>query len=486
MELLERGESRVAIDRLKEARRRYPDEPELVLLLAKAYLAEGNLFWAERVLREGVDRWPEAPEMRSWLAAVHVRQGDPALVADDLDDERAPEGPEGSRWRLLDASRARLEGDREAARSIIGELDAEDVLYPEDRELWASLKAATDPWWAKAVAGTLELGWGRTSNALAGSPTDPGTSGDTSGLVPVELRGRLAPPSRAPLTPVVDLEILGNGLLDDASEDLSSLQAGVRLGGAFAGDRRRWGFGYRAEGLWLDQDEPLFSEAHRGELEIEWAGGGVVFAGAGRRIYRDDARTRWEAEAGAGGPLGELAGAPLLVGATLRYSDARLAAYDQVGVSAAASVTVPTGRRTSLRIALAGAWEDYLNSAGAEGELVFGTSERRRDLLGRAGLTFWAPAWRTWRPAVEVRYTARDSTADEAPGFDFSYREWRVIVRIRWSFSADPWAPQATEEAGHVPLDWGLDDDRGMDQERILDLLRRDEELRRGSSCGLP
>ncbi len=34
--------------------------------------------------------------------------------------------------------------------------------------------------------------------------------------------------------------------------------------------------------------------------------------------------------------------------------------------------------------------------------------------------------------------------------------------------------------------EWGFVDDSGVDQERILDLLRRDEELRRGTSCVAP
>jgi hypothetical protein len=87
---------------------------------------------------------------------------------------------------------------------------------------------------------------------------------------------------------------------------------------------------------------------------------------------------------------------------------------------------------------------------------------------------------------VELRFTARDSTADESPGFDFSYSEWQVVGWLKWSFATDPWAPRVVDERDHVPLNWGLASDTGVDEERILDLLRRDEELRRGSSCGLP
>ena len=49
-QLLERGELRPAVERLRAAVARYPDEPALTLLLARAYLLDGNLFWAERTL----------------------------------------------------------------------------------------------------------------------------------------------------------------------------------------------------------------------------------------------------------------------------------------------------------------------------------------------------------------------------------------------------------------------------------------------------
>ncbi len=484
--LLDKGETRAAVKRLNDARLRFPDDRQLALLLARSYLLENNLFWAERTLREAVLQWPDDSELRAWLAAVHLRQGDPELVIADLDPEHEPtDDPQRARWRLLAASRARLVGDDAEADAMLAQVTGSDVLYPEDRRLWASLSSGSDPWWSESITGTLEIGAGRTSNALAGSPTDPGMSGGPSGLLPLRLRSRFAPPSGGSLKPAIDLEVLGTGLREDVYSDLSSLQGGLRLGAMVLDGERRWTFGYRAEVLWLNQDSPLFSEAHRAELELEWTTGQVVFLGGGRRMCSDERRTRWEGEIGVGGPLRFTAKAPLLAGATVRLADAQSPAYDQLGISAAASTTVPLGRRCALRVALSGAWDAYPNSGGEEGRLVFGTEEKRRDLLGRLGLTLWAPAWRSLRPGLELRYTRRDSTADERPAFDFSYREWRAVAWLRWTFKADPWAPQTVDDGDHVPLDWGLGSGAGMDQERILDLLRGDEELRRGSSCGV-
>jgi tetratricopeptide (TPR) repeat protein len=483
--LIDRGEAREAISRLKSALEQYPDDRRLVLLLARAYLVENNLFWAERTLRAALDQRPDDPELRAWLAAVHLRQGDPELAETDLDPAYLPaEDPDLARWHLLDASRARLLGDADA--STAAPLAAIDVLYPEDRPIWAGLMRATDPWWTPAVSGTVDLGFGRTSNALAGSPTDPGVSGKPSNLIRPEIRGRFIPPTRGSAKPAFDLEVLGNGLLADEYRDLSTLLVGLRLGGVVDTANHRWNFGYRAEVLLIDEDFSLFSEAHRGEAELEWRNGRVVFAGTGHRSYRDERRTRWEADLGFGSPFRLSSRIPALFGTTVRLADATSPAYDQVGISAAASSALPLARNTALWIALSAIWDDYPNSGGIEGLRVFGTTEKRRDLLGRVGVTLWTPGWRSLRPGVELRYTARNSTADETPGFDFSYREFRAVVWLRWTIAADPWAPKTIRDPDHVPLDWGLKEQEGLDQERIIDLLRRDEELRRGSSCSFP
>jgi hypothetical protein len=487
MRLIDRGEIRAAVERLNVARLRFPDDRQIELLLARSYLLEDNLFWAERTLMAALDKRPDDAELRAWLAAVHLRQGDPELMAGDLDPEHQPTNPpDRARWLLLEASHASLDGDDVRAGMMLEAVAESPEIYPEDRKTLTYLSANSFPWWSAPINGTLDIGAGYTSNALAGSPTDPGVSGGPSGLVPVTLRTRFAPPSSAwPLKPAIDLDVLGTALTKDAYSDLSWLQGGLRLGAMIIEDDRRWTFGYRAESLYLNQDSPLFSKAHRAEAELEWKGGQVVFLGGGHRSYRDERRTRWEGELGVGGQLRPASRVPLLAGATVRFANAESPAYDQLGISAAASATLPLGRGTSLRVALSGVWDDYLNSGGDEGRLVFGTEEKRRDLLGRLGATFWAPAWRNLRPGFEIRYTRRYSTADEAPGHDYSYREWRAVAWLRWTFSADPWAPRTVRDTDHVPLDWGIESETGLERERILDLLKGDEELRRGSSCGI-
>jgi len=485
-DLIKRGETRSAIESLKSARARFPADRDLALLLARAYLLEDNLFWAEGTLREAVEAWPADAELRAWLAAVHLRQGDPELAGAALaGGATPPSDPDRSRWLLLTAAQARLADEPAGAAEALAAVDRRSTLFPEDRPLWASLAASADPWWQRALSGSLELGLGATSNALAGSPTDPGRAGESSGLALLELRARLVPPSDSPWRPAFELELLGDGIEEPQYRELSSLQGALRAGAETTAGGRRLGLFYRGELLWLDQDEALYSEAHRAELELEWPSGGVLFAGAGHRAYREDERSRWEADLGGGGSLGRLGGTPLLGGVTLRLAAAESPAYDQLGVSAALSARFALGARSALRAALSAAWDDYLNSGGLPGQCAFGTTEKRRDLLGRVELQLWLPPWKNLRPGLELRGTARSSTADTTPGFDFSYEEWRAVAWLEWRFAADPWGPRTAHAADHVPLEWGLDRERGLDEDRILDLLRRDEELRRGSSCGL-
>ncbi|MEE4272010.1 MAG: tetratricopeptide repeat protein [Thermoanaerobaculales bacterium] len=484
--LLEVGELKAAAARLKDARLRFPDDRQLVLLLARAYMLQDNLFWAERTIAEALETQSGDPELLAWLAAIHLRQGDPELAADDLDPELAPTAdPLRSRWRLLGASRLQLSGDHDGARDLLDEAALSDVVFPEDMLPLQALRISLDPWWSPVLTGTVDLGGGHTSNALAGSPTDPGQDGAPSGLLMPQLRARFAPHGSEAVRAFVDVEVLGNHLFDEDAEEYSTVLGGIRPGIAVSSDRRRLSFGYRIEGLWLEEESGLYSEAHRVEAEIEWAAGRVLFGGFGHRDYSDEKRTRWEGDVGIGGSLGSVAGVPIVAGATVRLADAESDAYDQLGVSAAASSTFLLGGRVSLQVALSAIWDDYVNSGGAEGLLVFGTEEKRRDLLGRIGLILWGPQWRGLRPGLEVRTTRRDSTADEAPGFDFSFSEWRAVFWLRWTFSAGDGAPKVSAPVGHVPLDWGMDAGGGMEQERILDLLRRDEELRRGSSCSV-
>ena len=483
-DLIAAGASRDAVGRLRAALVRFPDDPVLPVLLARAYLDESNLFWAERTVRDALGRRPEDADLRAWLACIHIRQGDPELAAADLAALPPPgEGPARSRLRLADALVAQVRSDDAAARAALAGIPRGATVYPEDLPLWRHLHRRLDAWWLDAISGSLDAGGGHTSNALAGSPTDPGSSGGPSALGLIDLRTRLAPPANAAVRPVLDLELDGELLAAAEVRDLSSLTGALRLGVLVGLGERRLLAAYRSEALWLDQPDSHYADARRLELELESTRGWVAAFGAGRRTYRDERRTRWEGDLGLGAPLRAAPVAPVAGGITVRLADATSPAWDQRGAALAAATRIDLGRGFAARLAVAASWDEYPHSGGLVGLLAFGTTERRRDLLGRATVAAIGPSWRGARPLLELRVTRRDSTADDLPGFDFDYTETRVVLKVQWRFAADPWAPRGEQPAGHVPLDWGLGSGEGSEQERILDLLRQDEELRRGSSC---
>lgn len=486
VEQLRRGEIRAAVARLREAVARNPEDPVLPRLLARGYLLDGNMFWAERTLRAALARQPEDHELRLWLACVHLREGDPDLAKLDLAAVAdLPDGPASARKALLQTFRLHLAGDPDAARAALRMVDCRATVFPEDRPIWSALHHRLDHWWLDPITGEVEVGAGHTSNALAGAPTDPGSAGTASALADLTFRSRVAPPLGSVVRPVLDVEVLGHGVHERAYRELSYLQSSARL----AATVTRPGFsllaGYRAERLDLDESPSRYAQAHRGEIEIEWRSGLLAFAGGGHRDYRDERRTRREWDVGAGGPVHLGRGVTAVAGATVRGADAHDPAFDMRGASVAAAARIGLGHGISARVATTVAWEEYPHSGGQAGQWAFGTSELRRDLLGKLTLGVWAPRWRGALAGLEWQLARRNSTADDRPGFDFDYRESRVRVLLRWTFSSDPWAPRAIRPSDHVPMPWGFGRDGSADEERIIDLLRQDEELRRGSSCGV-
>ncbi|HPW56077.1 MAG TPA: hypothetical protein PLP31_10120 [Thermoanaerobaculaceae bacterium] len=484
---LARGDVRPAVERLRAAVARHPSDPVLPFWLARAYLLDNNLFWAEKSLREALGRRGESSETRLWLACVHLRQGDPELALEELTAVgEPPPGPLLTRKTLLDAYRSHLAGDEVAARTALATLDRHVRLFAEDRPVRAWLRHRLEPWWLEPASGEIELGLGHTSNALAGAPTDVGAVGTASALGELTLRSRLTPPGDWRVQPVLDLEVIGHGLQQHAYRELSSLQGAARLGASVASGSHRLLVGVRAERLWLDQSPSRYAEAVRGELEIEWSSGWVGRLGGGHRDYRDGRRTRQEWDAALGRPVRLGSRLTGVVGGTARFADASAPVYDLRGLSFAAAARLPLGHGFSTRIAATVSWDDYPHSGGRDGMFVFGTAERRRDLLGKVSVGLWLPPWRGLRTGLDWQLARRDSTADDRPGFDFDYRESRVRLLLRWTFAADPWAPKTVPTADdHVPLPWGLGAEEGGEDERIIDLLRQDEELRRGSTCGM-
>jgi hypothetical protein len=80
------------------------------------------------------------------------------------------------------------------------------------------------------------------------------------------------------------------------------------------------------------------------------------------------------------------------------------------------------------------------------------------------------------KAGLTYEYAERFSTADP-----YDYGDHRVLLKLAFAFTADPWAPSTASPAGHVPLDHGVSSP-GF-EERLQDLLRQNEADQKRSSC---
>jgi hypothetical protein len=248
---------------------------------------------------------------------------------------------------------------------------------------------------------------------------------------------------------------------------------GVLLG---RGNRRAL-LAYHYESLLLAGDDryqkgPLwFYESHRGELEIEVFSGLTVFGGVGKRNFREMGRSRLEADGGIGGGF-EVGSRLRLLGALDgRFQDAKNDAYDLRGVSLLISADVRLPRHWSIRAGFLVSEDLYPRSAG-----YFGPAARHDRLFKVSASAFLPPLHNQVKLGLTYEFSDRESTAHP-----YAYTDHRLLAKLIWTFTADPWLPAAVSPADHVALDYGLASREITD--RVQDLLRQDEAVQRSSSC---
>ncbi len=486
--LIAAGRAREAVSRLKPLVKEHPGEPAYSHLLARAYLADSNPFWAQRTLQKAIARDEQDCVSRSWLIWVHIKNGDLDLAREALADEGCPAaGADTARWRLLEAFLARTQADRARALLSVVQVPESGEIYAEDERLWLFLRGAEDPGWIQPLSFKLELAGGYTSNSKGGSPADPGTQGAGSALLRMDLFGRLVWPASRLLRPTLEAGLKGHGIAAEAdgARKLSYLQMHARPGFILGSGFPRILLGYKVDYLALNQDREIerrFYEAHRGEVELETKRM-TYFAGAGRRIYRENGRSRFELDGGLGGSFVVFGRARMLMALSIRYYDASGDPYDQVGATGLVVSRINIGWGLVTRLGVTLGLDYYHNSGGELGGLAYGSDKKRFDVLAKLNAGLWSPVWMGVRLGASYEYSYRDSTADEVDDYDYS--EHRLLVKIRWSFDLNPWAPQVVETKGRVALDYGVSEQAGagLEEERIQDLLRQDEAARRGSSC---
>jgi hypothetical protein len=483
--LIEAGRTREAVDRLKPLVWQHPDVPVFARLLARAYLADNNQFWAERTLQEALARNPNDCMSRSWLAWVYLRNGDFDLAREILDQAGCPGAEaERARWLLLRAFMAHAAGDAQTAALMIEQVPEVGKLFSEDEGLWLFLRRARQPGWIDPISTRLELGGGYTSNSRAGSPTDPGTSGPSSALGRMDLFGRLVWPASPALRPTLEGNIKGHGITADETSDLSYLGLSVRPGILIGGDFPRVLVGYKADLLLLNEpDKREFHEGHRGEIEVEDTNT-TFFIGGGHRRFAESGRTRWELDGGFGGAVPFPHRVSTLFALSLRYYNAVGEAYDLVGGTGLAVARVSIGAGAYARLATTVGLDYYFSSGGSRGQVAYGIDDKRFDIPTTTSAELWSPPWRGLRAGLSYEFSWRGSNADTETQ-DYEYTEHRFLLKTRWTFDMNPWAPAVVTPENHLALDYGLagGPEASLDNERIQDLLRQDEAARHGSSC---
>ncbi len=472
---------------LKDLVARCPEDAGLKTLLGLAYAHAANPFWAVRTLQARLDEDPGDCTARAWLAWVHLQQAALNEARDALGGDLAACG-EADRTRLL-ALRA-LVADAEGRRGDAAR-DIEEAWH--GREAWRTdahaLPALTRrlfPDHVADVAWRVETAGGYTSNALLGSPTDP-ASGSVkeggSGLGSLDAWVRFAPAVARGWRPSLEVQGRGVGFAATEVRGFSYLDLSARLGVMVGRTLPRVLVGYRPDFLLLGQGDryeagPVwYFGAHRGEVEVEVAPWLLAFAGAGKRVFRETARTRIEADGGLGGRVSVHPRVALLWAMSGRLYRSRDPAWNLYGASGLAGAHVGIGAGFSARAGLTVAADFYPDSSGYG---PFGAPARdRRDVLLKPGLVAWSPPWHGLRVGVGYDFSWRGSTVSR-----YAFSDHRVTVRFLWAGGDDFLGPREAAQEPLADLPWGAGEGEGAGVfERVQDLLRQDEAVQRSSSC---
>jgi hypothetical protein len=481
--LLSAGKAAEAIPLLKAEIERQPQAKNLRLWLARAYLDDDNNFWALRTVGAAAALAPEDCNLTLWQAFVQLRQGafDPAREL--LQTACGKSAPLAARRALLLALLEQRAGTPLAAQTHLDQARAESFAFAEDRLAIAQLQTQLDPGYLAPLSGRLDLALGGTTNARAGSPVDPESQGNGARSLAVQVVGgmRFVYPHRGWARLSLEGDVRGQGYQAEAGRDFSYLLLGGRPGLLLYGGGRSALLAYRYESLLLAggdrySEGPMwFFDAHRGEWELEVLPALSLFGGAGRRGFREIGRTRTEIDGGMGTTFGIGPRLRIMGALAARYYDAKNDAYDLRGVSLLLSADLRLARRWLARANVMTSADDYPRSTGYFDAAA--PTALRRDVVLRLSASVFAPPVRQHlKLGLTYEYAVRDSTA--AP---YDYRDHRLLAKLIWTFTADPWLPRALSPAGHVPLDYGL----GTTEvgERVQDLLRQSEAAQRSSSC---
>ncbi|MBW2735411.1 MAG: hypothetical protein JRH20_23755 [Deltaproteobacteria bacterium] len=493
--LITGGAAKEALAEAKQASARHPKDPRLARLVAHVYLARKNSFWAQRVLMEAISLDEGDCESRGWLAWIQLQEGDLDLAKETLGEGDCPKtAPDGGRWALLAAMMARAEKNTKRFVKKVDQATEAGALYPEDRVLWRGLHRRAHPGFMMPLRLRAEVGLGYTSNINAGLPLTSSADGASrpeisAGMSVADLHAQLVLPWWR-LKPALEFGLRGQAIDDFASDrqaldtrDASYLQLSARPGLYLPVGRARLFLGYHADLFFLrggdryDGSGLAFFEGHRLEGELERASL-TLFWGAGRRIFRQISRARWEIDGGVGYGFSALQGRfNLLMALSLRSYFSEGDAFDATGATVLSAARYVLGKGFYMRASAALGVDFYPEAPRAD---PLANTLGGADFQLKARLAVWSPAWHGVRAGLRYQFSWRETELQVS----FPYRDHRLFFGVRVSFSMNPWEPSVVSPPGHVAFPHG---ERaaadGMAEERIRDLLRQDEAAQRGSSC---
>ena len=492
--LLKKDKADLALELLKAEQETFegsddPAEAEaFALLLAKAYYEQQNTFWALNTLDQYLESHAESCVAKSWMAWMHISEAHVAEARELLDDPKclAGEGKTAARFYLLKTFIDIQKG--EADKDTAKEFDKKKFkkLLDEDVELYRFNRRALFPHTTQPILLKLELKGGYTTNALFGSPIDPLNAGvDTkSALLAHDVRLTWAPPLTSRLSGLVELTSRSNVFFTDDTEDFTYVDIGWKLGPTFLmapHDYPRLTAVYRGDVLFLnmpdryDEDPPnVFYEGHRAELELALMPSFMVFAGGGRRFFREDVRTRWELDGGAALQKTLLGRLTLAAAVALRKYWALKDGYNLFGVSGLAQGILSLPKTLQLRAILSLHLDNYRDSFD-----YFYPGKRRRDTTVKIAAELSGMVWKGIRIAGVYEFSDKLSTIPQ-----YAFIDHRVTVKITFTYGFDFLGLKKAGGAGHVPLDYGLGSTGESSAERIQDLLKKDEFIGGGAACG--
>lgn len=486
--LLDKKDADGAVSLLKERKDEFGGERVFVLLLAKSYMRQGNTFWALRTLDEHLALHPGDCVVRSWVIWIKIAGAEMDEARELLDDETCLAGAAdvSLRYGLL-ATFIDVQTGQDGDATTKAFLEKKvGRIFEEDIDLYRTMRSALFPYGVPLLTLKLDLASGYTTNATFGSPGDPVNIGKRkdSALFSHDVLVGLAPAISPWLLLQGEITSRSSVYVMEDAREFTTVDLGWRAGPLLFMTPEtfpRLFLGYRGDVLFLnrgdrfDETQPIvFYEGHRAELEFSLMPSVMLFGGMGKRIFRELPRTRWEMDGGLALQMTILGRLTLQGALAVRHHMGNEEAYDLFGASGLAmgSLSIWKGLRLTTLVALHG--DNYLDSLG-----YFQPGKTRRDATLKLAAEILGYLGKGIELSVGYEFSSRLSTVE-----DYRFTDHRFLVKLSFSYGLDFLSLKKSGGTMHVPLDYGLGAKGEGAVKKIQDLLREEETIQGGASCG--